>query len=207
MRTFQCGGCSPSVRPDDRYLGVPEVGAFTDDVRARYAPVVAELPHRVANDLFERCTGVALSSCGAQGLIDSTAQYLQQWEAERGRQEAVAVVDALGGGGSAPDLRVEIRDGWGDGAYRWTLAGSEGGTILVRRLEAQAEEPTLGAILARRYVGVLGSAEDLVVRLKQLIRDAGWEHIPLGEIFGGWRSLDLDPGERPLSRGTADAGL
>jgi hypothetical protein len=108
VRTFQCGGCGASLRPDDRSLGVPEAGNFTDDVRALYAPVVAELPHRVANDLFERCTGVVLSSCGAQGLIDSTAQDLQQWEAERDIQEAVAVVDALGVVGSATDLRVEI---------------------------------------------------------------------------------------------------
>jgi hypothetical protein len=165
-------------------LGVPEVGDFTDGVRALYAPVVAELPHRVANDLFERCTGVVLSSCGAQGLIDSTSQDLQQWEAERDIQEAVAVVDALGVVGSATDLRVEIAM---DGVMahidgRWQEA--KVGTILVRRLEAQAEEPTLGAILARRYVGVLGSAEDLAVRLKQVIREAGWEHIPLGEIVG-----------------------
>jgi len=39
------------------HLGVPEVGDFTDDVRALYAPVVAELPHRVATDLFYQCTG------------------------------------------------------------------------------------------------------------------------------------------------------
>jgi hypothetical protein len=184
VRTFQCSGCGASFRPDDRSLGVPEVGDFTDDVRALYAPVVAELPHRVANDLLERCTGVVLSSCGAQGLIDSTAQDLQQWEAARDIQEAVAVVDALGVVGSATDLRVEIAM---DGVMahidgRWQEA--KVGTILVRRLEAQAEEPTLGAILARRYVGVLGSAEDLAVRLTQVIREAGWEHIPLGEIVG-----------------------
>src|SRR2546430_9380764 len=52
VRTFQCRGCGASLRPDDRHLGVPEVGDFTDDVRALYAPVVAELPHRVATDLF-----------------------------------------------------------------------------------------------------------------------------------------------------------
>jgi hypothetical protein len=54
----------------------------------------------------------------------------------------------------------------------------------VRQLEAQAKEPTLGAILGRRYAGILGSGEDLAVRLKQAIREAGWEHIPLGEIGG-----------------------
>jgi len=65
VRTFECGGCGASLRPDDDHLGIPEVGNFTDDVRALYTPVVAELPHRVANDLCRRCTGVALSSRGA----------------------------------------------------------------------------------------------------------------------------------------------
>jgi hypothetical protein len=65
VRTFECGGCGASLRPDDHHLGIPEVGNFTDDVRALYPPVVAELPHRVANDLFQSCTGVALSSRGA----------------------------------------------------------------------------------------------------------------------------------------------
>jgi hypothetical protein len=184
VRTFQCGGCGASLRPDDHHLGVPEVGNFTDDVRALYAPVVAELPHRVANDLLQRCTGVALSSRGAQGLIDSTAQDLQQWQAARERQETTGVVDALASGDEVADLRLEIAM---DGVMvhidgRWQEA--KVGTILVRRLEAQAEEPTLGAILARRYVGVLGSAEDLAIRIKQVIREAGWEHLPIGEILG-----------------------
>ena len=184
VRTFQCGGCGASLRPDDHHWGVPEVGDFTDDVRALSAPVVAELPHRMANDLFERCTGVALSSRGAQGRIDSTAPDLQPWQAERGTQEAVVIVDAVGVGGGATDLRMEI-------AMDGVMAPSDGrwqeakvGTILVRRLEVQAENPTLGAILARRYVGILGSAEDLAIRLKQVIREAGWEHIPRGEILG-----------------------
>jgi hypothetical protein len=184
VRTFQCRGCGAFLRPDDRHLGVPEVGDVTDDVRALYAPVVAELPPRVANDLFERCTGVALSSRGAQRLIDRTAQDLQEWEAERGIPEDVAVVDAWGAGGSATDLRVEIAlDGVMahiDGCWQ----AAKGGTLLVRRLEAQTKEPTLGTVLARRYVGVLGSAEDLAVRLKQVIREAGWEPIPIGEILG-----------------------
>lgn len=57
-------------------------------------------------------------------------------------------------------------------------------TILVRRLEAQAEAPTLGAVLARRYVGILGSAEELAARITQVIREAGWEHLPIGAILG-----------------------
>jgi hypothetical protein len=180
----QCGGCGASIRPDDRHLGVPEVGDFTDDIRALYAPVVAELPHRVANDLFRWCTGVALSSCGAQAVIDSTAQDLQRWQAERERQEAAAVGDAVGASDDLSDLRVEIAM---DGVMapideRWQEA--KVGTILVRRLEVQAEEPTLGAILARRYVAVLGSPEDLASRITQVLREAGWEHLPLREIVG-----------------------
>jgi hypothetical protein len=58
VRTFQCHGCGATLRPDDAPLGVPEAGDYTDDVRYLYAPVVAELPHRVASDLFQRCTGV-----------------------------------------------------------------------------------------------------------------------------------------------------
>jgi hypothetical protein len=184
VRTFQCSGCGASIRPDDHHLGVPEVGDFTDDVRVLYAPLVAELPHRVANDLFQRCTGVALSSHGAQGIIDSTAQELQRWQATREPQEEAAVTDALGAGDSGADLRMEI-------AMDGVMAPIDGrwqevkvATILVRRLEAPAEEPTLGAVLARRYVGILGSAEALAVRLKQMIHEAGWELIPLGEIVG-----------------------
>jgi hypothetical protein len=52
VRTFQCDGCGASLRPDDRHLGVPEAGDFTDDVRYLYTPMAAELPHRVANDLL-----------------------------------------------------------------------------------------------------------------------------------------------------------
>jgi hypothetical protein len=54
----------------------------------------------------------------------------------------------------------------------------------VGRLEAPEEEPTLGAVLARRYVGILGSAEALAARITQGIREAGWEHIPIAEILG-----------------------
>jgi hypothetical protein len=184
VRTLQCGGCGASIRPDDRQLGVPEAGDFTDDVRVLYAPLVAELPHRVAHDLFERCTGMALSSHGAQGIIDSTARDLEQWQATRKPQEGAAVTAVLGARDSGADLRVEVAM---DGVMahidgRWQEA--KVGTILVRQLEPQAEEPTLGAVLARRYVGVLGTAEALAARIHQIIREAGWEQIPLGEILG-----------------------
>ncbi len=171
-------------RPDDAALGVPEAGEVTDDVRYLYAPVAAELPHRVANDLLQRYTGVALSSRGAQGIIDHTAEHVRAWQATHETQEAQAVADALGGGDGASDLQVEIAM---DGVMahidgRWQEA--KVGTILVRPLEDQAEEPTLGAVLARRYVGILGSAEDLAVRITHVIREAGWERLPLGEILG-----------------------
>jgi hypothetical protein len=166
VRTFQCRGCGALCRPDDGPLGVPESGAFTDDVRYLYAPVAAEVLHRVANALFARCPGVRLSSCGGQGIIDSTADDLSTWQAERETREAEAV--ALGDGGA--ELRVEVAM---DGVMahidgRWREAKVD--TILVRQLAAQAEEPTLGAVLARRSVGVLGAA--------------GWERLPLGEILG-----------------------
>lgn len=184
VRTFQCRGCGATFRPDDAALGVPEAGEFTDDVRYLYTPVAAELPHRVANDLFQRCTGVALSSRGAQGIIESTAEHLRVWQVEREREEAEAVADALVLGDGGSQLRVEIAM---DGVMahidgRWQEA--KVGTILVRRLEAQVEEPTLGTILARRYIAVLGSPEDLAIGLQQVRREAGWEGIPLGEIVG-----------------------
>src|SRR5262245_55871332 len=142
VRTFQCRGCGATFRPDDPALGVPEVGDFTDDVRYLYAPVAAELPHRVANDLFARCTGVTLSSCGAQGIIDRTAEDLRTWQAARETREAEAVGEALASGDGVSELRVEIAmDGVTahiDGRWQQPKVA----TILVRRLEAQAEEPT-----------------------------------------------------------------
>ena len=202
VRTFQCRGCGATFRPDDVALGVPEVGDFTDDVRCLYAPVVAELPHRVANDLFARCTGVSLSSCAAQGIIDSTAEDLQAWQATRETREAEAVGDALAVGDGGSELYVEIAiDGVTahiDGRWQQPKVA----TILVRRLEAPVEEPTPGAVLGRRYVSVLGSAEDLAARIKQVLREASWEHIPIGEILGDgapwiWNMADAHvPGVR-----------
>jgi hypothetical protein len=150
VRTFQCRGCGALWRPDEGPLGVPEAGEFTDDVRYLYAPVAAEWPHRGAKALFARCTGVPLSSCGGQGIIDSTAADLRTWQAERETREAEAVGAALTSGDGDSERRVEIAmDGVMahiDGRWREATVG----TILVRRLEAQAEEPTLGAVLARR---------------------------------------------------------
>jgi hypothetical protein len=77
-RTSQCSGCGASCRPDDRHLCVPDLGTLTDDVCCIHASVAAERPHWVANDRLLRCTGVALSSRGAQGIIDRTADDLHR---------------------------------------------------------------------------------------------------------------------------------
>jgi hypothetical protein len=100
------------------------------------------------------------------------------------------------------DLRVEVAM---DGVMaqidgRWQEA--KGATILVRRLEAPAAEPTLGAVLARRDVAILGSAEALAARLTQVIQEAGWTRRPRGAILGDgapwmWTVADADvPGVR-----------
>ena len=92
--------------------------------------------------------------------------------------------EAWAAGDGGEELRVEIAM---DGVMahidgRWQEA--KVGTILVRQLEAQPEEPTLGAVLARRDVGILGAAEALAVRITQVIREAGWERLPVGEMLG-----------------------
>lgn len=56
--------------------------------------------------------------------------------------------------------------------------------VLVRWLPSQPQVPTRGAVLARRYVCVLGSAEALVGRIQEVIHQAGWEGIPVAEIVG-----------------------
>ena len=73
VRTFPCRGCGTRFRSGDAALGVPAAGGFTEDVRALYAPSAAELPHRIANDPFQRSRGVVLSSRETQSLIGSTA--------------------------------------------------------------------------------------------------------------------------------------
>jgi hypothetical protein len=146
--------------------------------------------------------GVPLSSCGAQGIIDSTAEDLRTWQAEREVQAAEAVGHALAAADSAAELRVEIAiDGVTahiDGRWQQPKVA----TILVRPVETPAEKPTLGPAIARRYVSVLGAAEDLAIRIKQVLREAGWEHIPMGEILGDgapwiWNLADMHfPGVR-----------
>ena len=121
---------------------------------------------------------------GAQGIIDSTAEALKLWQAERETRAAEAVGEALASGDGPAERRVEsARDGVTapmDG--RWPPP--QGATLLGRRLEAPAEEPTLGTVLARRDVRVLGAAADLAARLKPGLREARGAPIPSGELLG-----------------------
>jgi hypothetical protein len=120
--------------------------------------MAAELPQRVANTLVARGTGVSLSSCRAQGIIDRTAAELRSWQAERDTRERGAVGKALTSDDGGAELRVEI-------AMNGVTAHTDGrwprpkvAMSLVRWLDTLAEEPTLGGTLARRYVCALGSA-------------------------------------------------
>jgi hypothetical protein len=183
VRTFHCDGCGSFLRPDDTTLGVPPVGDFTDDVRMLYTLLVAELPHRVANDIFARFTGVHLSSQGAQSLIESSAADHRCWRQQAEGQDQAVIAEVLQSSDAA-ELRLEIAmDGVKahiDGRWQEPKVA----TILVRRLPIRPKVPTRGAVLARRYVCVLGSAEDLVERIKAVICKAGWERIPIAEILG-----------------------
>jgi hypothetical protein len=67
-----------------------------------------------------------------------------------------------------------------DGCWQQPKVGS----FLVRQLDAQAAEPTLGAVIARCYVSVLDSADNLAVRVNRVFHEVGWADIPIGEILG-----------------------
>lgn len=182
-RTFSCAACGALIRPDDASLGIPDQGTFSDDVRALYQPLAAELPHRTANDIFKRFTGVDLSSRGGQSIIDSTASDLRDWREDREAGEVLQVASLLDQG---VDLVLEV-------AMDGVMAHLDGdwheakvGTILVRqRGEKTAEgEPKLGRVAARRYACVRGGPEELAVEIKKTIHEAGWGVIPIGEILG-----------------------
>lgn len=183
VRTYRCTDCAAHLRPDDARLGAPERGRFTDDVRSLYQPLVAELPHRVANDVFSRFTGLDLSSRGAQGLIDSTAADLTEWRARR-EDEELREVSCLRTSGE--DLALEISiDGVMahiDGTWREPKLAS----ILVRKRgqRTQEGEPKLGEVVCRRVACVLGSADELAAQIKRTVAEAGLQEIPLAEILG-----------------------
>jgi len=182
-RGYRCSACGIYHRPDDGPLGIPEDGEFGDDVRALYEPVVAELPHRTANDMFHRFTGVDLSSRGAQSIIDSTAEDLREWREEREACEVFKVSSLLSVGS---DLVLEVAmDGVMshiDGDWHEAKVG----TILVRRRGDKTDEgePKLGEVVAQRYACVYGSPDDLAFEIKRAIREPGWEGIPIAAILG-----------------------
>jgi hypothetical protein len=184
VRTFRCTACHTTVRPDDALLGLPKTGAFSDDVRMLYSPLAAELPHRVSNDIFWRFTGVDLSSCGAQSIIDSSAQELASWRCGQETTQSTVVKTLLDDQQEAPRLRLEIAmDGVKahiDGGWQEPKVG----TILVRQLPKASPRAIRGAVVARRYVCVLGSADELVRRIKATIHQAGWQDIEVAEILG-----------------------
>ncbi len=183
-RGFRCTGCGAYSRPDDASLGIPEEGTFSDDVRSLYQPLVAELPHRTANDIFQQFTGVDLSSRGGQSIIDSTAKDLEEWRVNREAGEVFNISSLLAQG---DDLVLEV-------AMDGVMAHIDGdwheakvGTILVRRRGEQTAEgePKLGKVEARRYACVYGGGpEELAVEIKRTIGEAGWDGIPIAEIVG-----------------------
>lgn len=107
VRPYDCHDCGASRRSDDTPLGVPPVGDFPDDVRMLSPPFVAELPHRVAHAILARFTGGALSSRGAQGLIDSSAADHCAWRRQAEGQDHTAVAEGLAGQ-DASRLRLEM---------------------------------------------------------------------------------------------------
>jgi hypothetical protein len=182
-RRFRCAACHAYVRPDDGPLGLPEDGTFSDDVRALYEPVAAELPHRTANDIFQQFTGVDLSSRGGQSIIDSTAKDLREWREDREAGEVFKVSCLLARG---EDLVLEV-------AMDGVMAHIDGdwheakvGTVLVRRRgeKTASGEPKLGKVEAQRYACVYGSPGELALEIKRTIREAGWDGVPIAEILG-----------------------
>jgi len=183
VRPFQCEGCGATPRPDDAALGVPPVGEFTADIRCLYTPLAAALPHRIASDIFARFTGVALSSRGAPGIIDSRAVAHRHWHHQAEAQDQAAVAAVLAGADAAR-LRLEVAMDGVKAHIEGRWQEPQVATILVRRLPERPKVPPRGAGLARHYVWVVGSAEDLGGRIKAVSREAGWEHIPVAEILG-----------------------
>jgi hypothetical protein len=55
---------------------MPPVGDYTDDVWLLYTPLVAALPHRVANDICARVTRGQLSSRGPQASLRVVQQII-----------------------------------------------------------------------------------------------------------------------------------
>jgi hypothetical protein len=146
-------------------------------------PLVADLPHRVAHDIVARFTGVSLSARGAQGLIESGAADHRRWRhtAEGQEQGTVAAVLASD---DASQLRLESAMDGVKAHIEGRWQEPQGATVWIRRLPMRPKVPTRGAVRARRYVCVLGSAEDRVGRIKEVISEAGWDGMPVAESVG-----------------------
>ncbi len=183
VRTFECPKCGQLWRPDDEILGVPERGDFTDDVRFFYRPLAADLPHRGANTQLGRLTGLRLSSCGAQSLLDRSAQDLRRWRQHQEQQD-LQVVSELLERDDASRLRLEIAMDGGKAHIEGEWQEPKVATVVVRRLPPRRRPPTRGAVIARRYGCVLGSAEAFMQRIQVLLCEAVWQDIEVAEIVG-----------------------
>jgi hypothetical protein len=184
VRMFQCTGCGSSLWPDDTWLGVPERGEFTGDGRRLYTPWVAELPHRVGNDRLRRVTGLELSSCGAQGIIDSRAADHAQWRTDTDARADATAAEPWETGEDAHALHLEMAMDGVKAHIDGRRQEPKVATSLVRRPPVAPQEPTCGTVAARRYRCILGSAEASVTRIKAMIRDAGWARRPVAEVLG-----------------------
>lgn len=129
-------------------------------------------------------TGLELSSCGphAQGIIVSSAADHARWRTDTKALADTLVMGPWEAGEVAQSLRLEIAMDGVKAHIDRPRQEPKVATILVRRLPVKPQEPTRGTGVARRYLCILGSAEALVTLIKQLIRDVGWESIPVAEI-------------------------
>lgn len=187
VRTFRCTKCRGYDRPDDAALGVPRKGPFADDVREIVAPLVAELPLRVAADLLERTTGVRISLHGLQAITETIGHDVrdqrERLDVREDRDVARALREPVR---ESVEIGLEIAmDGvmaHVDGAWREAKVG----TVVVRRVDVDDEETEdrRGKVLARRHTCVLGPPEELGARLAELIESSGWTRIPVVEVLG-----------------------
>ncbi len=187
VRTFRCARCAKHVRSDDVVLGVPESGEFTDDVRFLLAPIVAELPLRLAVELLGRATGLTMSPHGAQGAVASIARDVRREREEREAREEdeVAALRAATCEGDAETLALEVgMDGvmaHVDGDWREAKVA----TLQVRKVDPAATgEKRLGKVVARRYACVLAGPGELALRIQAAIREAGWQGLTVAETLG-----------------------
>src|SRR5215471_14735507 len=145
-------------------------------VRSIMGPLIRSLGGLNTSKQFRK-NHLMLPFPGAQGLIESSAADHRDWRQQTAAQEQAAIA-ALLGRDDASRLRLEIAmDGVKahiDGRWQEPKVA----TVLVRRLPECPKVPTRGAVLARRYVCVLGSADELITRIKHTIREAGWEPLP-----------------------------